>query len=168
MLREFSISDAKDFYELNSDSEVIKHTGDIPFPSIRDAKKFLNDYSDYKINGFGRWAVITKDSGKFLGWCGLKLNEENLVDIGFRFFRKEWGKGYATESAKASLGYGFNQLNIDEIIGRSSFENKASIRVLEKLHMNFWKNAYCEGIQNSVYYRINKKQYNSNKGMDTG
>jgi RimJ/RimL family protein N-acetyltransferase len=161
LLRELNVSDPEHFFKLNSDPEVLKYTGDKPFLSVSDAESFLKKYNDYKENGFGRWAVISKESNEFLGWCGLKLNEEKLVDLGFRFFQKDWGNEYATESAKASLEFGFNNLKIIEIIGRASVENKASVRVLEKLKMNFWKNGNCEGIENSVYYKMNKTQYNT-------
>ncbi|MGD9487379.1 MAG: GNAT family N-acetyltransferase [Calditrichaceae bacterium] len=158
-LREFKSSDAEKMYELNSDPEVIKFTGDLPFKSIESAKEFIENYSDYKLQGYGRWAVITKDSNEFIGWCGLKYNEENFTDIGFRFFQKIWNKGFATEAAKATLEYGFNILNLDEIIGRASTDNKPSIKVLEKLKMSFWKLDTCEGIENSAYYRISRTQY---------
>lgn len=160
LFRELDFSDSEAFYHLNSDPEVLKYTGDKAFSSILEAELFLKNYADYKTNGFGRWAVITKDSNEFIGWCGLKRNEEKAIDLGFRFFKNQWGKGYATESAKASLHYGFKELRINEIIGRASIENKASIRVLEKLKMKFWKNASCKGIENSVYYKLNKAEYN--------
>lgn len=160
ILRELQVSDSEQFFKLNSNPEVLKFTGDQPFSSISDAEFFLKNYTDYKINGFGRWAVISKESSEFIGWCGLKLNEENLVDLGFRFFQKEWGRGYATESAKASLNVGFNNLKIEEIIGRVATDNKTSIGVLEKLGMSFWKNDNCNGIENAVYYKMNKTQYN--------
>lgn len=161
LLRELNSSDAEQFFNLNSDPEVMKYTGDQPFSSIVEAEAFLKNYRDYELNGFGRWAVISRDSNEFLGWCGLKRNEENWVDLGFRFFKSQWGKGYATESAKASLEVGFENLNIEEIIGRAAKENKASIRVLEKLGMSFWKIDTCKGIENSVYYKISKSQYKS-------
>jgi RimJ/RimL family protein N-acetyltransferase len=161
ILREFEIDDAENMFLLNSNPEVIKYTGDLAFVSISDAKTFLMQYDDYQMNGFGRWSVIVKDSNKFIGWCGLKLNEENFVDIGFRFFKREWHKGYATESAKACLNYGFNKLKISEIIGRVAKENKASIRVLGKLGMIFWKLDNCKGIENSIYYKLNKSQFNT-------
>lgn len=162
-LREFKISDANDLYLLNSDPEVIRYTGDPPFESINDAEKFIINYTEYKLNGYGRWAVILKEIDCFIGWCGLKLNEEGMVDLGFRFFKKDWGKGYATEAAIASLEYGFNKLNIDLIMGRAAIKNIASIKVLEKLRMSFWKNDICHGIDNSAYYTLSRSEYNKIK-----
>ncbi|MBT3587817.1 MAG: GNAT family N-acetyltransferase [Flavobacteriaceae bacterium] len=162
ILRELDSNDSENFFNLNSDPEVLKYTGDLPFSSIVDAKKFLINYSDYKENGSGRWAVILKETESFIGWSGLKLNEENLVDIGFRFFKKEWGKGYATESAKAVLDYGFTILKLKEIIGRASKDNISSIRVLEKLKMTFWKQDRFMGVEESLYYRIKKNDYIKN------
>ena len=156
LLREFSINDDEKFFELNTDPEVLKYTGDKPFSSLEEAKLFLVNYSDYGVNGYGRWAVINKSDNKFIGWCGLKLNEENMVDLGFRFFRREWNKGYATEAAKTSLNYGFEILNLEKIIGRASIDNKASIRVLEKIGMQFWKKQQVEGLHEAVYYYKSK------------
>lgn len=158
-LREFTINDATHFYQLNLDDDVIKYTGDVAFSSINEARIFLENYTDYKKNGFGRWAVISKETGEFLGWCGLKLNEENLVDLGYRFYKKEWGKGYATESAKACLHYGFKTLNLDTIIARTATENVASVKVLEKLGMQFYKLDTCDGIQNAKYYKLDRNQF---------
>jgi ribosomal-protein-alanine N-acetyltransferase len=136
ILRELSVSDTQDFYDLNSNPNVIKYTGDEAFSSITDAKDFLINYSDYERNGFGRWAVIEKNSRNFLGWCGLKFDGKE-TDIGFRFFEEHWGKGYATESALACLNYGFQELGLSEIIGRAMKENLASIKVLEKIGMKY-------------------------------
>ena len=106
--------------------------------------------------------MILKETNSFIGWCGLKLNEENLVDIGFRFLKKEWGKGYATESSKTALDYGFNTLKLTEITGRVSKDNISSIRVLEKLNMTYWKQDCFKGVEELVYYRIKKNDYIKN------
>lgn len=151
---EFQIEDAEQFYLLNKDPQVIRYTGDKAFINITEAKSFLDRYSEYQKNGYGRWAVESKEDDRFIGWCGLKLNEENLVDLGFRFFQKEWGRGYATESARASIEYGFQKLGLDCIFGRVIEENTASIRVLEKIGMKYWKRGTCEGMDNAKYYRI--------------
>lgn len=137
-LRELSVDDAQSFYDLNADPEVIKYTGDKPFDTIHEAKSFLQNYHQYALYGFGRWAVIAKDTNSFLGWCGLKFMPElNEVDLGFRFFKKYWNQGYATETAKACLEYGFNHLELTKIIGRAMKANVGSVKVLEKTGMTF-------------------------------
>jgi ribosomal-protein-alanine N-acetyltransferase len=90
--------------------------------------------------------VIRKQDSAWLGWCGLKQHAD-YVDLGFRFFRKSWGNGYATESAMACLEYGINELNIKHIVGRVAIGNNASVRVLEKFEMTFWKNEFCHGME---------------------
>tara|TARA_R110002050_G_scaffold109799_2_gene221484 strand:+ start:2450 stop:2965 length:516 start_codon:yes stop_codon:yes gene_type:complete len=151
-LREMNDRDAESAYLLNLDSEV--YTGDVAFKSMEEAAGFLRDYDDYQRNGFGRWAVVSKENTRFLGWCGLKLHPEGFVDLGFRFFKKEWNKGYATEASMACLRYGFEELNLPEIIGRVAAPNVASIAVLKKVGMEYWKQAECKGIKNSEIYRI--------------
>lgn len=159
ILREFKLSDAKKICELNNDPEVLKYTGDVPFESVENTQQFLKKYGDYKKNGYGRWAVILKNNHEFIGWCGLKLNIDNKVDIGFRFFKEYWNQGYATESATACLQYGFRHLKISEIIGRASVKNKPSIKVLEKIQMTYWKTEIYGGIGSSVFYKLSDKEY---------
>lgn len=140
ILRELSTNDAQNFYELNLNPRVIEFTGDTAFASIDESKNFLQNYSDYQKNGFGRWVVIEKTTNEFLGWCGLKYDsEKNETDIGFRFFEKHWNKGFATESAKACLDYGFKELQLQSIVGRAMKNNLASIKVLEKIGMSYQK-----------------------------
>ncbi len=162
ILREFLLEDAQNMFALNQDFDVIKYTGDGAFESVDSAREFLSKYNHYQQHGFGRWPVITKQDNRFIGWCGLKKNEEDFVDIGFRFFKKDWNKGYATESAKACLDYGFSILKLEEIIGRAAKANVASIRVLEKLGMQYWKDDACNGISDAVYYKIDKSDYLKN------
>lgn len=143
ILREFTPDDAEAAYDLNNDPDVVKYTGDDPFSSIEEARIFLENYDHYKKYGYGRWAVILKSSEEFLGWCGLKYEQEvDEFDIGFRFSKRYWNKGYATEAAAACLDHGFNRFHMKRIAGRAMLENKASIKVLEKIGMKFLKE--CE------------------------
>ena len=100
-LRELTPDDAHAVFELNADPEVLRFTGDVAFASLDDARRFLETYSDYRRNGFGRWAAVLRESGAFLGWCGLKRDASGEVDIGYRLLRAHWGRGYATEAARA-------------------------------------------------------------------
>ncbi len=158
-LREFIPLDGYHFFHLNNDPEVIKFTGDEAFESLDEAYDFIKNYSEYKNNGFGRWAVCLKETKEFLGWCGLKfVKDKNETDLGFRFYKTHWGKGYATEAAIASVNYGFSKLKISEIIGRASIENKASLKVLKKCSFKF-KEQFIYNNQPSVLYTIKNDKY---------
>jgi RimJ/RimL family protein N-acetyltransferase len=71
ILREFELTDAEAMFNLNSDEEVLRYTGDKQFESIEDANNFFKNYPDYEKNGFGRWALVTKGDKEVIGWCGL-------------------------------------------------------------------------------------------------
>ena len=110
----------------------------------------------YTLYNHGRWAVHLKDGLQFIGWCGLKyVAERNEVDLGYRFMKKFWGKGYATEAASASLKYGFDRLDIKQIIGRALPGNLASIKVLEKCGMQYLGDEYIDGLLHKTYLAIN-------------
>lgn len=157
LLRELNIKDAENFYALNLNPNVIKYTGDKAFPNLTAAENFLKNYSDYEKNGYGRWAVIDKCDGTFVGWCGLKYaTTSEETDIGFRFFEKHWNKGFATESATACLKYGFEKLHLKTIIGRAMAENVASVKVLEKIGLKYEKDFDFDG-HVGVVYRIDSE-----------
>ena len=152
-LREFIIEDAQLLIDLNSDIDVTRYTGDGPVKDIEEAKRILTDiiFPQYK-NNIGRWAVHLKSNHEFIGWCGLKyLAETDEIDLGYRFFKMHWGKGYATESAKAVVKYGVNVLKIQNIIARAAKENKASIHVIKKLGMVYLKGELCAHDPAEVY-----------------
>lgn len=145
-LREMTPDDAVFAFNLNADLDVIKYTGDKPFDSVDAAKEFLKQYDHYRKYGFGRWGVELKETGDLLGWCGLKYTESlNEYDIGFRFLKKNWNKGYATEAAIHCIEIGFNKFGMDKIVGRVMKENIASIKVLTKLGFEFKETFDYEG-----------------------
>ena len=158
-LREKLPSDAKDMYLLNADPEVLQYTGDTPFRDEAEAKAFIIAYDHFQKHGFGRWVIIDKNTNKYLGWCGLKRHADGMVDLGYRVKKEHWGKGIASETANACLDYGFTTLNLDKIVGRSAKANHASIRILEKIGMQFWKEDACDGIQDAIWYVIDKQSH---------
>lgn len=158
-LRILTVKDAENFYNLNLDKEVLKFTGDIPFRSIKEAGEFLELYDQYEKYGVGRFAVTSKDSNKFIGWCGLSYNSElDQYDIGFRFYRDVWNKGYATETALRCLEFAFLELKVDEVVGRAMVQNKASVKVLQNIGMTFKNSLNFEG-KEGVVYHITKNVY---------
>lgn len=156
ILRNLTIDDAEAFYALNLDKEVVKYTGDKPFENIQASRDFLANYDQYIKYGVGRFAVIEKSTSKFIGWCGLKYHpDKDEYDIGFRFFRDYWNKGFATETAKRCLDFGFNELGISRVVGRAMKDNKASIKVLEKIEMTFKEAFSFNGQEGVIYERTN-------------
>lgn len=163
VLREFSLEDAPDFYELNLDKEVMRYTADRVFQSVEESADLIRNYKEYQKTGFGRWTVVMKESKEVLGWCGLKyITSVDEVDLGYRFKKKYWNKGYATEACKASLDVGFNRYGVGLIVGRTMTDNGASRRVLEKIGMTYWKEFDFEE-HPGVYYRLFKEDYLNNR-----
>jgi [ribosomal protein S5]-alanine N-acetyltransferase len=145
-LREFTINDAQLLVDLNSDPDVTRYTGDGPV-DIKEADKILKEIIlPQYLNKKGRWAVNLKENDEFIGWCGIKYIESlNEFDLGYRFFKKHWGKGYATEAAQAVMDYGLNILKLPQIVGRASVENHNSIKVLEKVGLKFKEEGFEHG-----------------------
>jgi len=160
ILRELVPADDGELFALNNDPDVIKYTGDPAFRNVQEARSFLENYDQYRKYGFGRWAVILKKDGDFLGWCGLKYDPSiNETDIGFRFSKRYWNQGFATESAKACLTHGFDKLDMETIVGRAMKENTASVKVLEKLGMQFDREFDFYRGHSGVVYKVEKKQF---------
>lgn len=160
-LREFILEDALHLYALNSDSEVLKYTGDKAFENEEAARNFILNYVYSPPDKLGRWACFLKHNFDFVNWCGLRrLTETNEVDLGYRILKKFWNQGCATEAGKSCLHYGFTQKNLAKIIGRTQINNQASIKVLQKLGMNF-----CGHFEFDLHpgskYQLTKSQYQS-------
>ena len=139
ILRRFESGEGQLIYTLNEDPEVTRYTGD-PVRDLAHANEVLDQVilPQYALYNHGRWAVHTKPGMEFIGWCGLKYRpERDEVDLGYRFIKTAWGKGYASEAAMASINYGFEKLGLRRIVGRAMPGNIASLKVLEKCGMRF-------------------------------
>ena len=129
-------------YVMNLDAEVSKYTGDGGIVSEKEIERRIieNVFGDYEKYGFGRLAVELKGENKFIGFTGLKyLEDMDEVDLGYRFMKEYWGKGIATEAAKACVSLGFDSLGLKRMIAMVLSENTGSIRVLEKLNFRYEK-----------------------------
>jgi RimJ/RimL family protein N-acetyltransferase len=152
LLRPFSSEDAKDIFELNGDPEVMKFTGDQPFGSIAEARKFILSYNHFEKWERGRFGVFLRENNAFIGWCGLKYHEESgETDLGYRFKKQFWGKGYGTEAAAFALKDGFERLHLKKIYAEAYLENKGSIRIMEKIGMKFLKDTLLDGAEGKIY-----------------
>jgi ribosomal-protein-alanine N-acetyltransferase len=139
LIREILPTDIEGMFEMDSDPEVHRYLGK-QFLQTREESAQMNASirQQYIDNGIGRWAMIEKKSGEFIGWTGLKFMTEpvnghiHYYDLGYRLRQKYWGKGYASESAIAAVDYGFNQLKLKAIYAFADLGNHASIHILRK------------------------------------
>lgn len=140
-LRAWRADDVEAYVQLCADPEVMRYIagGATLPPDVATAQidRFRKGWSD---NGFGLWAVEERATGTFVGFAGLSrplFLPEVLpaVEVGWRFARAHWRKGYATESGRAALAYGFGTIGLDRIIGIAHEGNVASRAVLTRLGM---------------------------------
>ncbi|MFM7661976.1 MAG: GNAT family N-acetyltransferase [Bacteroidota bacterium] len=152
ILRELEYTDENDLFEMDSDPVVHLFIENNPVKSINEITKVIEMLKkQYKENGIARWAVVDKLTNECIGWSGLKYfnqslnNHNNFYEFGYRFKKKHWGKGFATESSTAILDYGFTNLNIDKIFAITDPKNVNSKNVLTKLGFDFQETFDYEG-----------------------
>ncbi len=165
ILRPLKLDDADRLFLLDSNSEVMKYIGVKPLTEVKESVEVIQRIQkQYTENEIGRFAVIEKASDLLIGWCGLKfLTEEingfnNVYDLGYRFLPEFWGKGYAQESAKAWLDFGFNEMNLKTIYACAHSENIASNTILKKLGFQE-KNTFLEHDGECFWYEMEKDNF---------
>lgn len=166
LLREITLDDKEWLFKLHSDPVVQKYTGEPVVQSIAEIEKAIcTRIKDYEKYGFGRWATVLKNGMQFVGWAGLAyLPEFDEIDLGYRFLPDYWGSGIATEASQAILTYGFDALKLKKIVAIAMKENKASIKVMEKVGMEFDKFApYEAGSEDAIWYWCDQKRITKNK-----
>lgn len=158
ILRELVMPDDVGMFKLDSDPQVHRYLGNAPVKSLSESREIIAYIREqYTEVGIGRWAVIEKSTGEFVGWSGLKFvtdminQHSNFYDIGYRIRRKHWGKGYATESAIGVLNYGFNKLNLPVIYGMAHVDNSASNHILKKIGLNLVESFNYDGTPHNWY-----------------
>lgn len=111
-------------------------------------------------------AIILKDTGEFIGWCGLDHRDTTKPDPALFYLLKAnyWGQGLATEAARALLGYAFGPMNLTSLHGGAAPENIASKRVMEKIGMQYLgtddDGGYAFRITRETYYTNTNGQLN--------
>jgi ribosomal-protein-alanine N-acetyltransferase len=104
--------------------------------------------------GFGIWAVIHRENGDLIGFCGFRfLDDTPEIELIYGISTHYWGMGLATEAARAAIRYGFEEVGLDRILGIADTENIASRRVLEKAGMRFEQHTSHEG-RDETHYEI--------------
>ena len=122
--------------ELLNEPGFLENIGDRGVRDLDGARGYIEGGPavSYAKHGFGLWRVAEAASGTPVGICGL-IRREGLddPDVGYAFLARAWGQGFAVEAARASLDYGRRVLGLKRIVAITAPDNRASIKVLEKL-----------------------------------
>lgn len=142
ILRRFTTADADHLVDLDRDPEVMRFlSGGVPTPrSMIEHEilpRILREYDE--LEGLGAWAVVEKDTSRFVVWVALRPvggHPSSEATLGYRLRRSVWGRGYATEAARAVLSQGFSELRLRRVSATTYQDNAASHRVMEKIGMS--------------------------------
>ena len=103
----------------------------------------------YPTWGFGLWSVVRRADERVIGYCGLMRLagrcDRDEAELGFRLAKDVWGRGYATEAAAAACNHGLQRLALPRVIAIVDPENRASIRILEKIGMTYERDVMFDG-----------------------
>ncbi len=171
LLRRWREDDRQPFADLNADPEVMRH---FPAPLTRADSDRLAGLADQELGdrGYGLWAVEVPGADPFIGFVGLNQPRFDAhftpaVEVGWRLARRAWGRGYATEAARAALALGFAQAGLAEIVSFTVPANLRSRAVMERLGMrrdpadDFDHPALPEGhpLRRHVLYRLRREDW---------
>lgn len=153
ILREWLPEDWVRFRPIATDPRVIQYVGTGQVPSDEQIRAYIEAARKlFREKGFCLWPLVHREDRELIGFCGLDLlwgGDE--IEIGYWLAPDYWGKGLATEAGQAVMQHGFGSLGLQRIVAVAHPENRASIRVLEKLGMVFEKTVVHEGLAH-VYY----------------
>jgi RimJ/RimL family protein N-acetyltransferase len=137
-LRAWKDSDLPAWAAMNADPQVREFLG--PLLTFEQASAWVLNYQDRLDRyGYGFWALEVTATGEFIGFTGLDTVDDEMpftgIEIGWRLARSAWGHGYATEAAQAALRYGFDVLELPEILAVTMARNERSQAVMRRLGM---------------------------------
>jgi [ribosomal protein S5]-alanine N-acetyltransferase len=154
ILREFQQEDFQELAPILADPQVMKYssTGIISIAQTQEKiEGFINCYEEF---GFGKWAVILKESNELIGYCGIavdQIDDKDEKELGYRLNSRFWGRGLATEAASAAIQFGFEQFNLPYVLGIVERVNTSSVRVLKKIGMRYERKTIFHEVGMDVY-----------------
>lgn len=159
-LRAFEPTDVEALLQIWGNAEVTKYLpGGKPRTREQVEKKINTFIGMFEERGFGLAAVLRKEDDKLIGYCGIMpLADTGEVEIAYGMGREFWGKGYATEIARAVLRHGFEILNHESIAAVVRPENIPSQHVLIKIGMQEKKEVHLYNMD-LLYFNIRRKKF---------
>ncbi|MER9217111.1 GNAT family N-acetyltransferase [Mesorhizobium sp. M0663] len=166
LLREWKDEDVEPLARMNDDPRVVRYLARLADRSGIEA--WVNAQREhFKKYGYGLWALERSDAEGLIGFCGLvsvpyRAHFTPAVEIAWRLHPDWWGRGYAAEAAVAALAFGFQTLELNQIVANAAVDNVASRRLMERIGMSHDPNddfdhplkAADDPLRRQVLYRL--------------
>jgi RimJ/RimL family protein N-acetyltransferase len=168
LTRRLTLDDVPAWTEFFEDPEAIRFFLsflDPVSPAERARIWIVRQLARYAGQRYGLHALIEKETGQFLGQCGLLAQDIDgiaEVEVGYSLIKRHWGRGFAPEAARLFLDYAFTNLSVAYVISIIDRENINSQRVAEKNGLYRWKEAHWSGMDVYVY-RMDRAQWEANR-----
>ena len=157
LFRPHELSDRETFCAMEQDADVRRYVGGAPRTREAAEAKFQATLKPPQ-DRLGMWATVLKANGCYIGRCGLYPHIQGDIPmpeeavLAFYLARQYWGQGLATESARAFVEFGFATFGLRKIVASAQAENRASIRILEKLNFDLvWRE---EGVRTFDHFAL--------------
>ena len=149
------------FRPIATDPEVMHYiTGGVPWDDETIRNYVARQIALYKTRGFCRWKLVDKTTGDLAGFCGLGFWRDYVgePEIGWWLARRFWGRGLASEAARAALRDAFLRVRVERVISIAEENNLASIRIMVKLGLTYDGEMEDQGVK-LVRYAIERAAY---------
>ena len=157
-LRMFHLDDLDPLAAMLADGEVMRYVAKgLPITREESETALHSIIRHWNDHGFGRWVVIDKETEAFAGYGGLR-SMMGTPEVVYHLAKAYWSRGLATEIARASLRFGFDEHQFERIIAIAKPENAASIHVMEKVGMQYEMHATYYGMD-VIQYRILREEF---------
>jgi len=170
ILRRITMEDAEDLRALDADPEVRRRVDMPEAPSLAEVVgRILPRMLSFEEPGLGFFAAVERATGDFLGWFHFRRSEAwpDAVELGYRLKRAAWGKGLATEGARALVRKGFTEQGVRRVVASALAANTASTRVMEKCGLTLARRFDYKG-QPAVWYALDREDWLRQQDSHTG
>ena len=159
-LRPLTVADGGDLHRLFTLPGVRKYLWDDEIiPLERAAVLVEASVASFEAHGHGLWAISLPNDDALIGFCGFwRFHEPPQLELLYGIAPGHWGRGLATEAAVAMIRYGFDVLGFARIEASTDAANTASVRVMERAGLRFWKREMTNGLD-TIYYCIDRRSF---------
>ena len=159
-LRPLTLDDVDELHRLWVEPGVRRYLWDDEVISRERARAVVEEsVALFESRGLGLWAVRSRAGDELIGFCGFWFfHDPPRLELLYGIAPALWNRGLATEAARAMLGYGFGQLSFERIEASTDAANAASVRVMERAGMSFWKRELTNGLD-TIYYALTREGF---------